>query len=250
MIYFPQLTQFPIQKKRSQRTLVNEASDGTQFKSRDALPSVMEWQTPLKGLSSAERDAVVNTWLACHGPAGSFVYIDATENLLLWSEDFTKAAWSKGPDILPSGRSLVNTGQVRERIMQTLDVPAWFDYCLSFLVRGESPSACNALRVAGAEEMIVPFDLRPGWSRVILTSKSSSQAEQASFGVELQPGAAVEIAEMQLQAQIGNSIYKKTTTRNGIYRTARFASDQLVVLEEGEDDASVTVRITAREALT
>ncbi|MCX6622024.1 MAG: hypothetical protein NTY38_13335 [Acidobacteria bacterium] len=217
------------------------------MKSRDAARSLVEWQMPLKALNGEERERIVDMWLACRGPARCFTYVDPAANLLLWSEDFARGVWSKGASIQASGQSLVNTGQTQERIVQRLDAPSWFQYCLSFLARGQSPTPPSSVRVAANDELLEPFAVGSDWRRVTMTSSSAANEEQVSFGLELPAGATVEIAEIQVEAQIGNSAYKKTTVRNGIYRTARFAANQLVVVEEGQDESSVTVRIVARE---
>ena len=248
MVYFPQLAQYPIQKTRSQRTVVNEASDGTRFKARASTAGQVEWRIALAALSCDDRDRIVGSWLECQGGAKPFVFIDPTANLLLWSEDLGNDVWTKGAAIQVNGRALVNGGQTRDRIVQSLGAPAWFHYCMSFKVRGQSPSAIGALCLFENQERQLFFEVSADWKPVNFNIDPKTDAGEVSFGLDVPSGAAIEVAEMQVEAQIGSSPYKPTTTCNGIFRGARFVTDDLVICEDGIESSTVTVRIAARES--
>ncbi|MCC7500025.1 MAG: hypothetical protein IT160_20765 [Bryobacterales bacterium] len=246
--YFPQLAQFPITKRRSVRTVVNESMDGTQFKARGVTSSSLQWQLSLAALNTTERDQVLALWSECRGGAIPFVFIDPTANLFLWSDDFGKQVWIKGAGLEASGTSLVNSGASTERITQVLAAPAWFRYCMSFRIRGYSPMPLSALRLSDGVESRTQFGVGTDWESLAFSSAGEAPAEGVAFGVEIPPGAAVEIVEMQVEAQTGSSTYKRTTTINGIHRAARFDAEELEVSEDGTDSSSMTVHITAREA--
>jgi hypothetical protein len=64
MLYFPQLStgslaQYPIQKRRVMRTVVNQAADGNQYKLADAKAEAVEWTLKFQTLTGAERDALI-----------------------------------------------------------------------------------------------------------------------------------------------------------------------------------------------
>lgn len=247
MNYFPQLAQFPIRRRFRQRTVVNEMEDGRQIKSKANRPDVLEWQVDLGVLSGAERDQVVDLWSTCKGARDAFVYVDPTANLLLHSEDLSAGLWTKGPDIHVDDLVVRNDGQTTGRIGQTILGPAWFQYCFSFLVRSQTTTNLNVFRVAGNAVDRLGVTAGQDWSRVLMNSHTASDEETIQFGIELAPGTRVELAELQVEAQIGNSTYKPTTTRSGIHPAARFAADELSVVEEGVDWSSMTVRIRTTE---
>jgi len=247
MNYFPQLAQFPIRRRFRQRTVVNEMEDGRQIKSKVNRPDVLEWQVDLGALSGAERDQVVDLWCSCKGARDAFVYVDPTANLLLHSEDLSTGLWMKDPDIQVDELVVRNDGQTTGRIGQSIPGPAWFQYCFSFLVRSQTTTNLNVYRVAGSVVDRLGVTAGASWNRVLMNSHTASAAEAIQFGIELAPGARVELAELQVEAQIGESTYKPTTTRRGIHPTARFAADELSVVEEGVDWSSMTVRIRATE---
>jgi hypothetical protein len=247
MNYFPQLAQFPIRRRTRQRTIVNEMEDGRQVKSKSNRPDILEWQVDLGVLSGAERDQVVDVWSACHGARDPFVYVDPTENLLLQSDDLSAGVWAKDPDVRVVGRVVQNEGQTTGRIVQTIQGPAWFQYCFSFLARSLSTTNFSAIRIAGGSVDRLSATAGTDWNRILLCSHTASAEETIQFGIELAPGTRVELAEIQVEAQIANSAYKPTTTRGGIHPAARFASDELSVVEEGVDWSSMTIRIRTTE---
>lgn len=247
MLYFPQLSQFPFQRQRKFRTVVNEARDGTQYKSIGPAGCELQWELPLVALNNAERDEVINTWNVCRGRAIPFTFIDPAANLFVWSEAFDKADWTKDPGVQAIGQSLTNSGQSTGRLLQWLNAPARFHYCLTFRIRGAAPLPLAAVCRWSEQERLAPFNVTDGWQRITFNSALDTGADQIAFGVELPPGASVELVEMQVQAQKGNSTYKPTTTHNGIYRSARFAMDDLRISENNVNDSSVTIRIIAKD---
>src|SRR5215213_6561827 len=64
MLCFPQLStgsiaQYPIEKRRLSRTVVNEASDGSRVKLADPGARAIEWTLAFESLSDEERSALV-----------------------------------------------------------------------------------------------------------------------------------------------------------------------------------------------
>src|SRR5438128_7549144 len=126
MPFFPQLrsgscAQYPIIKRLSTRTIVNDILDGSAVRFADAGSGAVQWDLHLSALAAEEWTAIQALFLACEGRLGSFVFLDPTGNLLLWSEDLSSSLWSKDPllrvtagidDVFATQRAslLTNTG--------------------------------------------------------------------------------------------------------------------------------------------
>ena len=100
MLYFPQLStgavgQYPIQKRRLSRTVVNEALGGARVKLPDPNASAVEWTLDFQALSDNERDALAQLFGAVEGQLSDFTFLDPTDNLLFWSEKLDEAVWER-----------------------------------------------------------------------------------------------------------------------------------------------------------
>jgi hypothetical protein len=143
----------------------------------------------------------------------------------------------------------VNTGQAPQRLSQTLSAPGGLQYCLSVRIRSAVAGVAKlALATAGGEELRI-VETGPAWREVWMTGKLGGTGETITGGVELAPGASVDVFGMQLEAQSGPSAYKKTAGRGGVYAFARFSEDLLRSKAEGADWHSAVIRITSREGL-
>ena len=67
----------------------------------------------------------------------------------------------------------------------------------------------------------------------MLAAQGVGSGETVRFGVELQPGAWVEVFGPQVEAQTGASAYKRTLSRGGVYENARLDNDELLVTTVG-----------------
>src|SRR5205814_2286177 len=77
------------------------------------------------------------------GSLNSFTFLDPTDNLFSWSEQFDEAAWEKGPLLAstagetdPAGTTralrIVNNAGAPQTVEQTLNIPTSYMYTLSF----------------------------------------------------------------------------------------------------------------------
>jgi hypothetical protein len=265
MLCFPQLStgsaaQYPIVRRRRTRSIVNETPGGGRVTFSDSAAESLEWELALSGLTTQEWMVIEDLFEACGGRASDFLFLDPLDNLLGWSEDLEAAAWAAGPmlervagrpDPLGATRAtrLVNTGQAPQRLSQTLSAPGGFQYCLSVRVRSAVPGVAKlVLATTGGEELRI-VETGPEWREVWMTGKLSGPeggptGETITGGVELAPGASVDVFGMQLEAQTGPSAYKKTAGRGGVYPFARFSEDLLWSKTEGIDSHSTVIRIT------
>jgi hypothetical protein len=262
MLYFPQLStaataQYPAVKQRRRRTIVNQGGDGRKWKLADPAASVVEWELWFEGLTDAEWAAIAALFETVRGRAGEFTFLDPTDNLLVWSEDLSAAAWTKDPMIQVTGgvtdptggaaaSRVVNPGQAPLRIKQTIAAPAGLIYCLSARVRDPGGSTVTLFQNADGAEQTTLFRATGQWTPVASSGALASIGETMTFGFELAPGGAIELYGIQAEAQVNSSPYKRTLSRGGIYPQARFSDDALSVTASGPKQHSVTIRIESR----
>src|ERR1035437_3421825 len=91
------LSQFPVQKQRRARTVVNRAADGSTIKLADPAGEVTEWVLTYTDLSDEEAAALRACFSATEGTLNGFTFLDPVGNLLAWSGQLDHAAWQKDP---------------------------------------------------------------------------------------------------------------------------------------------------------
>src|SRR5437879_1603713 len=101
MLVFPQLTTgaaalYPVTKRRFRRSVVNTLADGQVDVFADPDAAVAAWELRATGLTPAEWNAIEGLFQQSAGMAGTFTFLDPVGNLLIDSEDFGAAAWTKG----------------------------------------------------------------------------------------------------------------------------------------------------------
>jgi hypothetical protein len=170
------------------------------------------------------------------GSLNTFTFLDPTDNLLAWSEKFDEAAWQKDPLLQLTGGvtdplgataafHLANPAGAPLRLKQTLNVPGGYYYSLSVWARSGQAAGVTLLRGGETAACVV----NSNWNRLVFASSSSNSDETVEFGIELAPGASVDLFGAQVEAQIGASAYKRTTSKGGTYPMTRFGDDGLVL---------------------
>jgi Conserved hypothetical protein 2217 (DUF2460) len=235
---YPQLTQFPVVKRRRMRTVVNRSADGRTVRLADLPGETTEWQLQYAELSDDEAATLRNFFAAAEGTLNGFTFLDPTANLLAWSGKLDEAVWLKGPLLTVSGGPtewhLSNTGGGAQSITQTIAGPAGYVYCVSAEVRGTAGTVLTML----AGSLRAARTLAADWKRIAF----SGTADAATFGLELAAGAAVDVRGIQLEAQAGASTYRESTT-GGVYEGARFRDDALEIVATGVNRHSCTVNV-------
>jgi hypothetical protein len=262
MLYFPQLStgsigQYPIQKRRAMRTVVNEAADGSQYKLADTRAESVEWTLSFQTLTDTERDTIITLWDNVEGRLGSFTLLDPTDNLLLWSEDLTQTAWthnslltvtSGAPD--PNGGTsashISNTGSGASPVQQIINGPGWFRYAFSMQARGDQSQQLTLIRSTATGSQSRSFSVGPTWKPLLLSGQLGGTDDSVTFGIQVEPGNSVDLYAIQVEAQIGASGYKMTTSSGGVYSQARFLDDELAMTTDGPNQHSCVMRIHAQ----
>jgi len=261
MLYFPQLltgttVQYPFSKRQIQRTVRSGSPDGHAFKLLDPGGASIEWELTFQTMSNEERIQLESFFGTVEGKLEEFTFLDPTDNLLLWSEDLTATAWTRGPLLTltggvadPDGGSnatrISNSGAALQTVQQTISGPGWFQYCCSLYARSEQAANLTIFRAIAGMQETRRCPLTSSWTRVVHAGQSQNSEESVTFGIALETGAAVEVYGIQAEAQPAPSAYRKTSSRCGVHKTARFDDDSLPVISEGPEQHSCKVRIVA-----
>jgi hypothetical protein len=262
MFYFPQLStgaigQYPIQKRRLTRTVVNQAADGARFKLADPGPAAVEWTLDFQTLTDNERDALAALYGNTEGRFGSFTFLDPTDNLLCWSEKLDEAVWERNslvtitagvadPNGGTSASRITNTGSAALAIQQVLNAPGWFQYAFSLQARSDQNQQLTLIRSTTSESQSMAYDIRPEWKQIVLSGKFAGLDESLTFGIQTPPGGSVDLFAIQVEAQAGASGYKKTLSSCGVYPQSRFLDDALSVTTDGPGQHSCRIHIHTR----
>jgi hypothetical protein len=262
MTYFPQLmtgsmSQFPVRRRSSRRTVLTEAVDGSNMKLADEAASDVAWRLDSKGLSRDEWRALEELYTSVQGQLRTFLFLDPTSNLLAWSSALSHTTWQQGGGLRvtegvadPFGGtgacSITNSSQAPQRLLQSISGPGSFQYCLSIYASAPASDSLTLVHRSGSEEARIEQFVGSQWKRLTLSSRLMSQAENVEFGIELQPGTTVFVYGMQAEAQPQAGAYRETRERSGVYPNARFTSDSLEVFATDIEQYSCAIEIRSQ----
>jgi hypothetical protein len=257
MLVYPQLTtgalaQFPAQKRRGMRTIVNMLGDGSSIKLADPPGELTEWQLQYAGLSDQEALALEQFFESVEGSLNVFTFLDPTSNLFAWSDQLDHAGWTKGPLLAVTGNvadpaggtsawHVSNSGSGAQSLSQTLEAPGGYVYCLSLYVKTAAAGlAATLLRGSARADRTVGTE----WNRITFSGSGDGQADTIDFGIELPPGGALDLYGMQVEPQAGASAYRPSTS-GGVYTNAWFRDDFLALTATDVNRNSAIVNIHA-----
>lgn len=254
MLVYPQLptgalAQFPVERRRQMRTLVNTAADGTVVKLGDPGAAMVSWQMKYAALSDAELAALLQFFAAAEGTLNDFTFVDPTANLLAWSGDLSNAVWNAAPFLSmiganadPAGGNdawqVTNSGAAAQDLTQTLTAPGGYRYCFSVYAKAAAPAAFTLLLGSNRYTQ----NIGPEWQRLVCTGTDDASASSVTFGIELGAGAVVSVYGLQVEPQDSPSMYKASTT-GGCYENARLRDDALSFTTTDVNRHSATVNI-------
>jgi hypothetical protein len=255
MLVYPQLTsgaltQFPVQKRRRMRTVMNVLADRTTIKLADPQGEITEWQLEYTGLSDDEVSALQQYFVATEGRLNIFTFLDPTANLLAWSDQLDNAAWTKAPLLTITGGvadpvggtsawHLSNSGAGPQSISQTLQAPGGYMYCSSLYGRCPQATTVTLLRGTARGDR----SLGAAWNRITFSGQGDATAQSVEFGIELPAGGSMEIFGFQVEPQSSASVYK-SSTQGGVYQNAYFRDDVLSFTATDVNRHSATINIT------
>lgn len=262
MAFFPQLStgamsQLPLQRRQLFRTIVNTLSDGSEVRSLDPFGAALGFALQFNGLTDAEMDAIEEFFLTQEGRRGTFGFLDPAFNLLCWSEDFGRSAWTAGPLLAmnssqadPWGTeratTFSNVAVAPQSIVQTLNAPGDYSYSFSVWLRSLTGDPVTLLASSGGYTQTAAVIPTSSWQRFHLAVSVPSGTDSIGFGLELSPGATVHAVGAQVDAQPAPAAYRRSTSRHGIYPHVRFAMDSLSRTTYGPNNHSTTVSLITR----
>jgi hypothetical protein len=245
MLYYPQLTtgsiaQFPVTRTVNLRTVANQLPSGFTIRMTDTGAQKVQWRLVYSDLTDGERSSLESLFEASEGQLNTFTFLDPTDNLLMWSEDWTQAVWTPDPLLQVTGgvadplggsaaMQLTNTGQTTQQIIQNTSGPSSFVYCYSVYVRSNVPATIQLVVTATGQTTLTAVTTKASWTRVTNSGSLSVQQEGIGFGVQLPAGVQVDAFGAQVEAQPGAGLYKQTIDLGGVYSSTRFSSDLLSV---------------------
>lgn len=255
MAHYPQLltgalVQFPFTEIWSTRTAESETAGGVIQRLSDAEGKQVRWKIQYQGLAEAEAHALQQHFIAMAGRLRTFTFVSPQGNILAHSDDLSAAAWSSDPALAASVaagvNSLVNAGQTDQRLWQFVPVPRSFRYTLSFRARANAEATLRAGLWNAGEEDLALLQVSTSWDRYVLTARLGTAGEGVRAGFELPLGAAIEIADVQLEAQPGASAYQATGARSGVFPNTRFDMDSLTLTSLGADNHLLAVELLSK----
>jgi hypothetical protein len=227
----------------------NTSADGRSIKLEDQPGEITEWSLVYTNLADEEVTALQQFFADAEGTLNEFTFVDPTSNLLAWSDLLNNAVWQPGPLLSvqsgiadPAGGTnawhLANSGGGPQSLLQTISAPAGYLYCFSAYVR--SQGAVNVTMLLGSQRC--SRAVNAGWTRIEFAAKGDPAGESIGFGLEVPAGGAVDVYGMQAEPQTTASAYK-STTKGGVYESARLRDDLLAITTIGVNCHSSTVNI-------
>jgi hypothetical protein len=261
MLYFPQLStgavsQLPISRQTVLRTVSNMLPSGDTIRMSDPGANAVNWSLQYSNLSDAEWTSMETLFEGAEGKLTTFTFLDPMDNLLLWSEDWTKPVWTADPLIHVSGgfadpvggtgaMQITNTAETTQRIVQNIAGPSWFQYCFSVYLRAAAATTVQILLSATGQESLTQVQVTSSWTRVIKADSLSLQEDGISFGLQLPAGASILAFGAQAEPQPAPGYYKKTTDLAGVYPNTRFDSDSLTQTTNAPNQNSCSVNLAS-----
>lgn len=237
-------------------TGINRMPDGSTVRMSSVCPPRILWELRYTGLSAAEWLGLQTLFNTSQGRFGAFTFLDPTDNLLSWSEDFTAAVWNADPLLQISAGApdplggtaatkLTNGGQTTQSVMQTIAGPSWFRYCVSVYFRADSPSTVSLVRTSTSNQQRQTIAVGQQWMRAFVSGSLGGQDDGVRFGIEVPAGTTVYAFGAQVEAQPSAGGYRTKTNRSGVYTKSRFDQDALAQVAETVGQFSTMVRITS-----
>jgi hypothetical protein len=259
MLYYPQLTsgavsQLPVTHRTTVRTVINEMAGGDRLRMSDPGAAAIRWQLQYSNVTDAEWAAIDQLFETAEGRLTAFTFLDPTGNLLMWSEDWTKAIWTADPLLQVAGTfqdplgashamQLTNTAQATQRIVQTIAAASWFQYCFSVYLRSDVPATVQLVTTASGQESLSPVTTGPVWTRTASPGQLTVTQDGVGFGLQLPAGIRIQAFGAQVEAQRAASEYKKTIDRGGVSPKTRFDTDSLTLTTTAPNQNSGNVNL-------
>ena len=242
MLIFPQVStgasaQYPIGKRLSQRSVQSAMENGTIIALADRSATYLRWKIVLHDLSDQEAKSLTDFFAATQGSLQSFLFLDPTTNLLVWSEDFSQNAWETAGVTFertvadPFGGS--NAARADNRSAATLNVaqqsqiPGSVQTCFSVYLRANAPVTVTLTQSAGNGSRSMAATVPTTWQRFYVSGMFPGVTASLRFAITIPAGTSVELFGPQVDAQVTPSRYVASTGWSGVCTSARFDGAQM-----------------------
>ena len=167
------------------------------------------------------------------GQLNTFTFLDPTDNLLMWSEDWTQTVWTADPLLQvaigvqdPLGGSgamqLTNTAQTTQRIVQSTAGPSCFNTASACMFGAMCPRQFNLVCRRTGQTLLHVRSLRAVHGRAYDRRAVFGSAGRHWFRSAIAGGRQVDAFGAQVEAQPAAGLYKKNIDRGGVYSSTRF----------------------------
>jgi hypothetical protein len=246
------IAQFPLQRRRMWRAIVNELENGERIALPDPNSGRIEWRLSYRDLSDAEATRLRALFVLCKGSFGSFAFADPLANLLGWSEDLTRPDWQTGlltaapgaNDPMGTQRAwtLSNNSPGSQALSQTVGVPGDYVGCFSVWIRADAPGAVTLER----DSVQTTAPVGPGWKQFYVSGTGVAGTAHSTVSLRLAAGQSVQVWGLQFEAQPYASQYKASAAAGGIYPETCFATDELTMTSTGVGLTACEVTLVSR----
>ena len=261
MLYYPQLatgaiSQFPVTRTATMRTVTNHLLSGDTIRMSDPAATMIRWELKYSGLTDEEWSSLEQLFEAVEGQLNTFAFLDPTDNLLAWSEDWTKSVWNADPMLQittgiadPLGGNgavqITNNGQATQGIVQNIAAPSWFQYCFSVYLRSAAPTDVQLIFSSTGQESMDEISVTSSWTRVVMSDRLSLHQDGIGFGLQLATGTQIYAFGAQVEPQPAAGLYMSTTDRAGVYSATRFDSDSVAQTTTTTNQNACTVSLVS-----
>ncbi len=266
MLIFPQLAsgavvQYPSVKSHVERIIRNLTEDGKTIVLSDNNARTTRWNLAYNALTDSELYALTKFYTDCEGPLQPFLFLDPTQNLIAFSEDYRQPNWvgSSLLNITPGiddpfgtlrASRITNNSQAALALTQSLALPGVTQCAFSAYLRSYMPAdttGCILSRTDGSSVATVPSENTASWKRVSLSSGFfSSTSDSCDFSIGVPGGSSVDLFGLQVDAQPSPAPYVVSTNNVSIFQNARFDSTAVTITATDLGQSSVTVSVIAR----
>lgn len=258
MLIFPQLSsgasiQYPLNRQLSQRVIQSAMEDGTIIALADVAANYLEWRITFRDLSDQEAVSLRDFFAATQGNLQPFVFLDPAVNLLVWSEDFSQAAWQTAGLTFdnavadPFGTTRAsrahNPSAANLTIAQQTQIPGMAQVCFSVYLRSDVPVTVALTQSAGTLSQSISVAVTNTWQRFYLSGMFLNSSDPSQLAVGVPPGAALELFGPQADAQVNPSEYVTGVARAGVYTSARFDMKQIDITVTGPNRNACVVSV-------
>jgi hypothetical protein len=169
------------------------------------------------------------------------------------STDLTMAAWQADPllSVTPGAAdplggttafTILNSGQVDQKISQQMAAPAGFQYCLSVYACAQVATSIE-LGVSAVSSQSQSFPIGASWTRLINSTKLPDSQLGFTVSITIPAAQTVVVWGPQLEPQLSPSRYRPTAASGGVYQNAHLLGDSITFESESSGLFSTLVTI-------